>query len=235
MTLGPLRPLRLALVGEASGKFPAIEEMNAKTIELFERKKRRCGYCGHFSPLLRGLEVDNLDGDHSNWDIGNLELACHYCHAVRHLEFSLRAGAVLVHVDYPQAGISRLTLQCAQATHLLDVYNKLAEKGVERREHNFRDEILGSIDYKLRNKLNRGDQAGADRMLRELDEIGIRLMFPSSYIYSGAVHPPGIEEEDWNAIVGFMARQKTSNLRDNDRRGWLAEARDKLVRTKPSS
>lgn len=230
MSLGPLRPLRLGLVGPTTGELPSLEEMNAKTIELMDRRKRRCGYCGHFAPLLRGLEVDNLDGDHSNWSPDNLELACHYCHAARHMEFSLRAGAVLVHVDYTQAAISKLTLHSMQATHFLDIYNKITQKCVERREHNFPDGTLGSIDYKLRRKLNRGDRAGAERTLRYLDEEGIRMMFPSSYINSGATPPPDIKEDDWAAIVGFMTRLKTSSLRDNDRRSWLAEARNALIR-----
>lgn len=230
MSVAPLRPLRLELVGVTTGEIPSIDEMNAKTIQLFDRKKRRCAYCGNFSPLLRGLEVDHLDGDHSNWSMDNIDLACHYCHAARHLEFTLRAGAILVHVDYPQAAISRLTLQCAQATHLLDIYNKIVQKGVERREHNFPDGTLGTIDYKLRRKLDRGDRAGAERTLQALDGEGIRLMFPSSYIDSGATPPPDIKEDDWAAMVGFMARQKTSSLRDNDRRSWLAEARNALIR-----
>lgn len=230
MSLAPLRYLRLELVGKTVGEFPTKEEMNAKTIALLDQKQRRCGYCGHFSPLLRGLEVDHLDGNHGNWEASNLELACHYCHAVRHLEFTLRAGAVLVHVDYPQAALSRLSMQSMQATHLLDVYDKLVEKGVERREHNYPNGVLGSIDYKIRRRMNLGDYAGAESMLRSLDNNGVRVMFPSTYINSGATPPPDVDEDDWNAIVGFMTRQKSSSLRDNDRRSWLSGARDALIR-----
>lgn len=230
MSIGQLRALRLELVGETTGELPSIEEMNEKTISLLDQKKRRCGYCGHFSPLLRGLEVDHLDGNHANWSMENLELACHYCHAARHLEFSLQAGAQLVHVDYPQAAISRLSMQCVQATHLLDVYDKLVEKGVQRREHNAPNGLLGNVDSKIRSRMARGDHAGAKRLVEAMDKGNMRIMFPTTYINSGATPPPGIKEEDWNAIVGFMTRQKSSSLRDNDRRSWLANAHTELTR-----
>lgn len=229
MSVAPLKPLRLELVGHSTGGFPSQEEMNRKTIELLERDNRRCGYCGHFSPLLRGLEVDHEDGDHSNWDIKNLGLACHWCHATRHLEFSLRAGAVLVHVDYPQTGISRLTTQCAQASHLALIYDKIAQKGVDRREHNFPNGALGSVDYLLRRQINRGDVAGAQKQLEKLNADSIRIMFPSSYINPADTPPPDIKEEAWSAITGFMIRQRTTTLRDNDRRALLADTRKELI------
>jgi len=223
-----LRPLALGLVGETKGKVPDMAEQKLVLAELYKDKQRSCAYCGHFSPILRGLEIDHLDGNHANFEPENLELACHWCHAARHLEFSLRAGAVLVLWDYPQVAISRLTLQAMQTTYLRGIYNDLIAEGVYCREHNFPNGNLAEVDLKLRAQVGRGDYAGANRLLGELEESGVRLAFPESYLNKQEPMPAEFEQNEWSAICSYYERLKTNVLIDNDRRATLASRRKQM-------
>jgi hypothetical protein len=218
----PLRPLTLSLVNKTSGDIPNLEDQKRLLAKLYDTKQRSCCYCGHFSPILRGLEIDHLNGDHGDFSEDNLELACHWCHAARHLEFALQAGAVLVQWDFPQDGISRLTLQAMQTTYLRAIYDDLVVKGVGRREHNYPDGHLGGLDLHLRAQLKRGDYAGANTLLTTLQADGIRLAFPRSYLNSDSPPPPAFEKTEWSAICGYYRRLQTNVLIDNERRATLA-------------
>lgn len=226
----PLRPLQIALVGRSEGTPRSEEICSERRAALYKSRNRSCAYCGHFSPLGRALEVDHLDGNHNNWSPDNLELACHWCHTTRHLEFALRAHAVLVQWDYPQSAISRLTHQCLQAIVLRETYEKLVEEGVKRREHNFPDGSLGSIDLKLRGMMNRGDMAGANAVLNDLNGHGIRLVFPASYLNDSQQVPPEFTSEAWHAACAYYRRIHSAILIDNDRRARLAFRHRQLQR-----
>lgn len=223
-----LRPLHLSLVGQTRGDIPSLEEQKQTLAMLYKKKARSCGYCGYFSPFLRGLEVDHLDGNHANFDEDNLELACHWCHAARHLEFSLQAGATLVLWDYPQVAISRLTLQSLQTTYLRDIYNDLIREGQLAREHNFPNGNLTELDLKLRAMMNRGDHAGAQRILDQLEGSQVRLAFPSTYLSRQEPAPATFNADEWGVICGYYERLKTNVLIDNDRRATLATQRREM-------
>lgn len=222
------RPLHLSLVGETKGDVPDLAEQKQVLSTLFKEKNRSCGYCGYFSPILRGLEIDHLDGDHANFDPSNLELACHWCHAARHLEFSLQAGATLVLWDYPQAAVSRLTLQAMQTTYLRDIYNALITEGQYAREHNFPNGNLTDLDLKLRAKVKRGDYADAQRTLSELEGDSIRLAFPDTYLSKQQPPPASFNQDEWNIVCGYYERLRTNVLIDNDRRATLATQRKQM-------
>lgn len=224
-----LRPLTLNLVGETHGDIPDRDGHRKHLARLYKVKKRACGYCGHFSPTLRGLEIDNLDGNHGNFHDDNLELACHWCHAARHLEFALRAGACLVLWDYPQHAISRLTLQCLQTSYLRGLYEKLVEEGRFALEHKFPDGKVNNIDLQLRSRLNRGDHAGARRLLNDLQTEGVRLAFPDAYLSKETAAPGKFNKNDWNAICAYYKRLKTNILVDNERRVSLSNHLRELV------
>lgn len=220
-----LRPLNLGLVGETKGTVPDLAEQQGVLAQLYRDKLRSCCYCGYYSPILRGLEIDHLDGNHANFADDNLELACHWCHAARHLEFSLRAGASLVLWDYPQVAISRLTLQAYQTTYLRDIYNDLIKEGEYAREHNFPDGNLTEIDLKLRAQIGRGDHAGANRLLGVLENAGVRLAFPDTYLSKQQAVPATFNQDEWHTICGYYERLRTNVLIDNDRRATLATER----------
>jgi hypothetical protein len=230
-----LRTLHLSLVGETRGVVPDLVEQKKVLAKLFKEKQRSCGYCGHFSPILRALEIDHLDGNHANFTDDNLELACHWCHAARHLEFSLRAGATLVLWNYPQVGVSRLTLQALQTTYLRGIYGDLIKEGEHCREHNFPDGNLAEIDLKLRAQMGRGDFAGAQRILNEIEGSGVRLAFPETYLSKQQPIPAEFNREEWGAICGYYERLKTNVLIDNDRRATLATRRKELQRGQTSA
>lgn len=213
-----LRPLSIDLVGDTKGDIPSHDEHKRLLAISYRRKDRSCGYCGHFSPTLRALELDNLDGNHADFREDNLELACHWCHAARHLEFSLRAGACLVLWDYPQAGISRLTLQSLQTSYLRGLYEKLVTEGKYALEQKFPDGKVNNIDLQLRARLQRGDRAGAQRILKELQSEGVRLAFPDAYLSRDTAAPGKFTKKEWNEICAYYKRLKTNVLVDNERR-----------------
>ena len=213
-----LRHLSLDLVAETKGDIPNHEQHKQYLAQMYKKKLRSCGYCGHFSPTLRALELDHLDGNHGNFSEDNLELACHWCHAARHLEFALRAGACLVLWDFPQAAISRLTLQSLQTSYLGGIYERLVIEGRYALEHKFPDGKVNNIDLQLRARLQRGDQAGAQRILTTLQEQGVRLAFPEAYLSRDTAAPGKFSKTDWNTICAYYKRLKTNVLVDNERR-----------------
>ena len=46
-------------------------------------KKEKCSFCGFIAFHKSQLDIDHIDGDHSNDTIGNLQVLCANCHRLK--------------------------------------------------------------------------------------------------------------------------------------------------------
>lgn len=219
-----LLPLHLDVIKPSGGQLPPEDALLEMTKRVHERDTKTCRYCGMYSPNGSALEIDHLDGDHTNWEIDNLVSACLWCHGCHHLEFSLAAGAQLVQWDYPQAACSRMAQQIIVSGNLFELYNQMVEAGVERREHNYPGGIINMLVSSLSSKIASGENVEARKILRSMEDDSIRLVYPTNQ-YLGAVQSiPGVSPAAWKHFRRYYINYVNENINDANLTAKLLKA-----------
>ena len=219
-----LLPLHLDVIKPSEGTPPPEGELLEMTKRVHERDTKTCRYCGMYSPNGSALEVDHVDGDHSNWDMDNLVSACLWCHGCHHLEFSLAAGAQLVQWDYSQAACSRIAQQIIVSGNLFELYNRMVEAGAERREHNYPGGIIDILVSSLSRKVSDGEYAEVRRILDSMEADSIRLAYPTNQ-YLGAVQTiPGVSPSAWKHFRRYYINYVNENISDSNLTAKLMKA-----------
>lgn len=219
-----LLPLKLDVVRPSEGNMPSEDDIYATMEALFRRDQQTCRYCGLYSPSASSLEIDHLDGNHTNWAIDNLVSACQWCHACHHLEFSLRAGAQLVQWDYPQVAISRVTQQIIVSGNLFESHNRMIEEGARRREHNFPGGEIGIIAAELPSLIRRGKEEEAKELIEMMEAEHIRLTFPTTGYLSATQTIPGVSPSAWTHFRRYYLGYVHNNINDADIRSRVFKA-----------
>lgn len=90
------------VAGRASTVFP----------EIMKRDGHKCHCCGVAIP--GAMEIDALDGAHSNVDPGNLATICTFCHYARHPIWAASRGRLrmILAPDLAQSDICRIAWSC---------------------------------------------------------------------------------------------------------------------------
>lgn len=223
-----LLPLHLDVIKPSGGEPPPEDELLRIAKTVFSRDIKTCRYCGMYSPNGSTLEIDHLDGDHSNWETENLVSACLWCHGCHHLEFSLAAGAKLVQWDYDQASCSRLAQQIIVSGNLFDLYNRMVEEGAERREHNYPGGIIDMLVASLAPKVQSGEYQEARKLLDTMEADSIRLAYPTNQ-YLGAVQTiPGVSPAAWKHFRRYYINYVNENISDSNLSAKLLKAWQEL-------
>lgn len=62
---------------------PCRKAINSSKFKYRQHKKDKCEYCGFIPIHSCQLDVDHIDGNHSNNDSTNLQTLCANCHRIK--------------------------------------------------------------------------------------------------------------------------------------------------------